>query len=423
VATVIRRVWKSRGPTGHLVKRISYGYSLMVSGQQERRTDARWTREDAQDALDARRLSVSQGTPEPAPVGVTFGQAVERYLQAKSRKKSIQDDTRHLTMLRGIFGAETPLAEITAAKISAWKAERLAVVCARTKHGYAAATINRPLQALRHLLRLAHDEWEVLPAVPKIRLEKEPQGRVRWLEPDEESRLLAACRASRNADLAAIVTMALETGLRKGELLGLTWERLDLSRGVIRLEGFDRRDGSRTKSAKRREVPMRQVVYDLLVARPEPREGRVWRQRRMRTAFEHAVKAARIGDFVFHDCRHHFASWFVMRGGSLRALQEILGHADLKMTLRYAHLAPEHLRQEMAKTEGPIAAAFSTRSAHEPGATVDSGGDALEVSESLGAEGGTRTPTPLRAHDPESCASANSATSARARPSSYGPRV
>jgi len=135
---------------------------------------------------------------------------------------------------------------------------------------------------------------------------------------------------------------------------------------------------------------MRQVVYDLLSARPEPREGRVWRHRRVRTAFEHAVKTARVGDFVFHDCRHHFASWFVMRGGSLRALQEILGHADLKMTLRYAHLAPEHLRQEMAKTEGPIPAAFSTRSAHSLRAAVDSGGGVSEVTESLGAEGPER---------------------------------
>lgn len=180
-----------------MVKKISYGYSLMVNGQQERRTDAGWTKEDAQNALAARLVGLGQDAPTPDPTGIRFGQAVERYLQAKSRKKSIQDDARHLTMLRGVFGAETPLAAITAATISAWKAERLAAVCARTKRGYAAATINRPLQALRHLLRLVHEEWEVLPAV--------------------------ACRASRNPDLAAIVTMALETGLRKGEFLGITW--------------------------------------------------------------------------------------------------------------------------------------------------------------------------------------------------------
>jgi len=60
--------------------------------------------------------------------------------------------------------------------------------------------------------------------------------------------------------------------------------------------------------------------------------------------------------FWFHDCRHHFASWFMMRGGSLPALMEILGHANIKMTLRYAHLSSGHLRQEMAKTERPTSA-------------------------------------------------------------------
>ena len=138
-----------------------------------------------------------------------------------------------------------------------------------------------------------------------------------------------ACRASRNPQLAGIVTVALETGLRRGDLLGLTWDRVDVSRGVLRLEV--------TKSGKRREGPMRQAVYDVLAAMQGPREGRVWRQRRVCTAFETAVAAAKLEDFRFHDCRHHFASWFVMRGGSLQALREILGHADLKTTMRYAH--------------------------------------------------------------------------------------
>jgi hypothetical protein len=70
------------------------------------------------------------------------------------------------------------------------------------------------LRLLRHLLRLAYEEWEVLASVPKIRLEKEPQGRVRWLEPDEEARLLTACAKSQNRNLLAIATVALETGLR-----------------------------------------------------------------------------------------------------------------------------------------------------------------------------------------------------------------
>jgi integrase len=124
----------------------------------------------------------------------------------------------------------------------------------------------------------------------------------------------------------------------------MTWDRVDMSRGVVRLE--------LTKSGKRREVPMREALYDVMAGLPGAREGRVWPSGNIRTAFENAVYAARLDDFHFHDCRHHFASWFVMRGGSLQALKEILGHADLKMTLRYAHLAPDHLRGEMVKTEG-----------------------------------------------------------------------
>src|SRR6185503_974927 len=83
-----------------------------------------------------------------------------------------------------------------------------------------AAAVNRPLALLRHLLRLAHEEWEVLDSVPRIRLEKEPQGRLRWLSQDEIPRLLQTCGKSKNKELRAAVIIAINTGLRRGELLG-----------------------------------------------------------------------------------------------------------------------------------------------------------------------------------------------------------
>src|SRR5439155_8229433 len=176
--------------------------------------------------------------------------------------RTVEADRRQLDLLKAEFGGETPLVEITASRISEYKAKRLSAVRTIGKGEGAAerrltaAAVNRPLALLRHLLRLAHEEWEAIPAVPTIRLEREPQGRIRWLEPDEEARLLDACRKSRTKHLADVVKVALETGLRRGELLGLTWEQVDMSRGVIRLEV--------TKSGKRREVPMRQAVYDVL---------------------------------------------------------------------------------------------------------------------------------------------------------------
>ena len=115
---------------------------------------------------------------------------------------------------------------------------------------------------------------------------------------------------------------------------------------------------------------MRQAVYDVLATLPEPHAGRVWHQRRIRTAFENAVENAKLDDFRFHDTRHHFASWFMMRGGGLQALKELLGHADIKTTLIYAHLSPAHLRSEVAKTERTV----------EP-ASISAQGSAQEVAE------------------------------------------
>ena len=96
-----------------------------------------------------------------------------------------------------------------------------------------------------------------------------------------------------------------------------------------------------------------QAVYTVLPGLPAPHEGALWATRSVRTSFENAVEAAKVEDFHFHDLRHTFASRYVMDGGSLPALQQILGHATLAMTMRYSHLSSKHLRDEMEKTERP----------------------------------------------------------------------
>ena len=341
MAEVNQRAWKL---PGQRAKRLAWGFTVTVGGKRVRQYRSEWTKDDAERELAKVKLGLGVLKANEEAAGITLGEAVERYLAVKSRHKALDGMKINTAHLIRYFGADTPLREITASRISAYKAERLTKVSAKTGKLLTPAAVNRPLSLLRHLLRLAHEEWEALETVPRIRLEKEPEGRIRWLEPDEEARLLEACTRSRNKSLLPAVVLAMETGMRRGELLGLTWDRVDMSRGVIRLEV--------TKGGKRREIPMRQVVYDTLAALPGPHEGRVWPTISIRWAFEYAVTAAKLNaPLHFHDLRHHFASWFVMKGGSIASLQKILGHATINMTMKYAHLSPEHLRDEMAATD------------------------------------------------------------------------
>jgi integrase len=163
-----------------------------------------------------------------------------------------------------------------------------------------------------------------------------------------------------------MVTLAVHTGMRKGEILGLEWERIDLSSARITLY--------RTKSGKPRGIPINRDVYEsLLAVEPDPAkrtgllfrkpDARAWGQ--IRRAFEGALAKAGIKDFRFHDLRHTAASHLVMRGATLRDVQEILGHADLKMTQRYAHLSPAHLRGAVERLEGLTATPARSASAHK----------------------------------------------------------
>src|SRR5262249_38184853 len=159
--------------------------------------------------------------------------------------------------------------------------------------------------------RLAHEEWEILDSVPRIRLEKEPQGRLRWLTPEEATRLLDSCRESKNAGLLDIVELALFTGMRQAEVLELEWERVDRSRGVMELES--------TKSGKRRTIPLNERADAVLLRRGPKAEGYIFRSQDWngyQTAWLRAVKRAKLTDLHFHDTRHTFASWAVQRGVS-----------------------------------------------------------------------------------------------------------
>ena len=136
--------------------------------------------------------------------------------------------------------------------------------------------------------------------------------------------------------------MALNTGMRKGKILKLKWDQVDLKHGFILLDI--------TKNGERREVPINETLKGVLqgIARHinasnvfyDSKTGSPYKD--VKRSFKTAIRRAKIHDFKFHDLRHTFESHLVMAGIDITTVKELLGHKDIKMTLRYAHLAPSH---------------------------------------------------------------------------------
>ncbi|NIS63389.1 MAG: tyrosine-type recombinase/integrase, partial [Proteobacteria bacterium] len=166
---------------------------------------------------------------------------------------------------------------------------------------------------------------------------REDNRRLRFLSEEEMLRFLESC----SPHLRPIVLTALNTGMRKSEILNLRWDQVDFKHGFILLEV--------TKSGERREIPMNQILREAL--RKIPRRlnnphvftnGKGTPYKDVKGSFASALRKAGIKDFKFHDLRHTFASHLVMEGVDLTTVKELLGHKTLNMTLRYAHLAPGH---------------------------------------------------------------------------------
>ncbi len=180
-----------------------------------------------------------------------------------------------------------------------------------------------------------------LEEVREVKKKIEENTRLRFLTV-EECQMLIDCCASH---LKSIVTVALHTGMRRGEILGLRWEQVDLKHGFILLEV--------TKNGKRREIPIDNTLAEEFNSMPrglesvyvftDPRTGEPYKS--VQTSFETALKKAEIRNFRFHDLRHTFASHMAMAGIDLVSVKELLGHKSLSMTIRYAHLAPGHKRR------------------------------------------------------------------------------
>ena len=241
----------------------------------------------------------------------------------------------HFAHFKRVWG-DPPIQSLTVEVLDLYRARRLS-----EKVG--PATINREMATLKHALSKAV-EWKLLRKTSReeltaIKKYQEPDGRLRYLSGEAEAeRLLQACGDS----LRPLVVTALHTGMRKGELLGLTWDLVDMTHGFIRLK--------QTKNGKARALPFNETLWGLFTGLRtrhdvpwvfHDAEGR--RHNDIRHPFDAACEDAGLTNFHFHDLRHTFASWLMMRGVPLATVSNLLGHTSPTMTLRYAHLSPKHL--------------------------------------------------------------------------------
>ncbi len=208
------------------------------------------------------------------------------------------------------------------------------------------ATVNRYLAALSVAFEVAVKEWHWLESNPVKRISKrrESAGRVRYLSIEERDRLLSACKQSEVPELLLIVMLALTTGMRRGEILGLRWPDIDLRRNTIVLH--------HTKNGERRAVPIVSAVRPLLEEHGRRRylhsdllfpQLDTDKPKDLDKLFPRAVARAGIEDFHFHDLRHTTASYLAMSGATTAEIATVLGHKTLAMVKRYSHLGEQHV--------------------------------------------------------------------------------
>jgi integrase len=290
---------------------------------------------EAKNELAIKRKERLRGRQEIAPRidAPPFDQFVEgQYTDyARTNKRGFNNEQYRLKQLVKCFG-KRKLSELTR-----WDAENFKNEMVRR---VAPATVNRLLGNLKHILSTAV-KWEALSGNPfmGVKLLRVPKRSARILSDEEEVKLLAACNKIRAPHLEPVLIIALNTGMRKGEILGLRWEHVDLKERLISII-----NGKTAESDRR--IPMNDAVFELLSNLYQKRKSeflfpstRKIGERFLdpKVGFMKAVRLGEIPHIRFHDLRHTFATRLVRSGVDLITIQQLLGHSKITTTARYAH--------------------------------------------------------------------------------------
>jgi integrase len=219
------------------------------------------------------------------------------------------------------------------------KAQAESYVAKRMEAGAAPSTINREMTVLKHILaRAVRGEYLRVNPIVGLKPLQEPSGRTRFLSLEEIAALLEACGSSESDYLKPFAIVAMNTGMRRNEILSLSRKSVDWANRLVTLAD--------TKNGETRHVYLNEAAHDAIRALPARNDGKLFPlgPNQVTMLFVRAAKRAKLEDFRLHDLRHTFASYQAMSGVAGRGLQALLGHKDARMTMRHSHLSDSYLR-------------------------------------------------------------------------------
>ncbi len=357
---------------------ISYRAQVRVKGRPAK-SETFPNKKEAQEWASGLESAIRENRRHPHLAGgkKSFAEAVSRYLTTVvngAKPSDLWARQMHLEWFAEQFLGLT-LAEITPDRVAEARDKLAAETFVRGKHERnedgtvkasakeykrSGATINRYLATLSHMLNVAKKEWRLIEHNPvaDISKKKESRGRTRFLSEDERTKLLEACKANGWPQLHALVMLAITTGARRGELINLTWEAIDLKAGKAVV--------TETKNGEARTLPLVGKALEVLrelklqgsakseYVFPNP-SGHPGAFENFDHRWDEALTAAGIEGFRFHDLRHTCASYLAANGASLLEIADVLGHKTLAMVRRYSHLTQSHkasVVERMAKAQG-----------------------------------------------------------------------
>lgn len=298
-------------------------------------------RGEAEEYEEKRRREIREHVKLGKKPSYTWPQAVMRWIDEKSHKKSFEVDLMHLKWLQDHLN-NYELKSITKDVVEA-------VVKQKESEGeYQPSYINKMLSIMRAILNRAHRDWEWIDKVPKITMRPEGNTRIRWLTRNEADRLLKELPAH----LQLMMRFTLATGLRSANVRGLKWADVDLVRRHAMVAAEN------SKNGRAIAVPLNDDAIEIIKSQMGKHttyvftyNGQYVSQCSTR-AWRNALARAGIVDFHWHDLRHTWASWHVQSGTTLQELYDLGGWKKFDMVLRYAHLSSSHLRAAADRISG-----------------------------------------------------------------------